>query len=131
MCSRCMARFDCVVSFGAESGSKAYEGAAGNRNSVYTRALIERIDRDGHVVDVKTLLDNVWETVVAASDGAVDDQGDAIPPQVPWVSYSMRPMSRYLVQLGSTLPLHSAIALGVTIGEVVGPLVRASEDQVC
>ncbi len=70
---------------------------------------------------MRTLLqDHVRASVVDATSGA----------QVPWVTTSMDPTPRYLVQLGSNLALHSTLAPGVTIGEVVGPLVTAIEDQV-
>ena len=76
----------------------------------------------GHLDDMRTLLqDHVRASVVDATSGA----------QVPWVTTSMDPTPRYLVQLGSNLALHSTLAPGVTLGEVVGPLVAAIEDQVC
>ena len=115
-------RFNCIVAFAAGSGSPAFEpeDTAGPRN--FTAALLDCISARGHLDDMRTLLlDHVRASVVAATSGA----------QVPWVTTSMDPTPRYLVQLGSNLALHYTLAPGVTIGEVVGPLVSAIEDQVC
>ena len=118
---------DCVVAFAAMSGSPAYDYGAHSRNGNFTAALLDCIPSHGHLENMQALLSSrVRDAVVAATSKPPWPK-----PQVPWVSCSMGSTPRYLVQLGSTLTLHSAIALGVTIGEVVWPLVRAMEDQVC
>jgi hypothetical protein len=72
---------------------------------------------------IQTLMaSRVKDAVVAATSRPL--------PQVPWVSSSMGATPRYLVQLGFNLPLHSTLAPGVTVGEVVEPLVTAVEVQV-
>jgi hypothetical protein len=114
------------VAFAAMAGSQAYDFAAHNRNGSFTSGLLGCIGSHGHLESVQALLAHrVRDAVVAATSK---------PPwpmsQVPWVSSSMGSTPRFLVQLGSNLPLHSTLAPGVTIGEVVGPLVTAIEHQV-
>ena len=119
-----VSRFNCIVAFAAGSGSRAFqpEGTIAHKHSYFSAALLDCISSRGHLDDMRTLLqDHVRASVVDATRGA----------QVPWVTTSMDPAPRYLLQLGSNLALHSTLAPGVTLGEVVGPLVAAIEDQVC
>ncbi len=117
---------DCVVAFAAMSGSRAYDCRSHSRNGSFTAALLECMQSHGHLESIQTLLaSRVRDTVVAATS--------KLPwptTQVPWVSSSIGSTPRYLVQLGSNLPLHSTLAPGVTIGEVAGTLVGAMEEQV-
>ena len=108
------------------SGSKAYDCASHSRNGSFTAVLLECIQSHGHLENIQTLLaSRARDAVVAATSK---------PPwpkqQVPWVSSSIGSTPRCLVQLGSNLPMHSTLAPGVTIGDVVVPLVGAMEDQV-
>ncbi len=120
-----MFRFNCIVAFAAGSGFPAFqpEGTAEHKHSYFTAALLDSISNRGHLDDMRTLLqDHVRARVVDATRGA----------QVPWVTTSMDPTPRYLVQLGSNLALlvRPTLVPGVTVGEVVGPLVTAIEKQV-
>jgi hypothetical protein len=108
------------------SGSQAYDYGAHSRNGNFTAALLDCIHSHGHLENMQALLSSrVRDAVIAATSRPPWHK-----PQVPWVSSSMGSNPRYLVQLGSCLHLHSTLAPGVTLGEVVGPLVAAVEDQV-
>ncbi len=114
------------MAFAAMSGSQAYDYGARSRNGNFTAALLDCIESHGHLENMQTLLSSrVRAAVVAATSGPPWPK-----PQVPWVSSSVSSTSRYLVQLGSNLPLHPTLAPCITVGEVVGPLVTAIEKQV-
>ena len=113
------------MAFAAMAGSQAYDFAAHHRNGSFTSGLLGCIGSHGHLESVQLLAHRVRDAVVTATS-----RPPWPTPQVPWVSSSMGSTPRFLVQLGSNLPLHSTLAPGVTIGEVVGPLVSAIEDQV-
>ena len=117
---------DCVVAFAAMSGSPAYDCGAHSRNGNFTAALLDCIESHGHLENIQALLSSrVRDAVVEATS-----EPPWSKPQVPWVSSSMGSTPRYLVQLGSNLPLHPTLAPCITVGEVVGPLVTAIEKQV-
>jgi hypothetical protein len=114
------------VAFAAMSGTEAYDLDGRNRNGIFTAALLECIRSHGHLENIQKLLSSrVRDAVIAATSKPPWSK-----PQVPWVSSSMGSTPRYLVQLGSNLPLHSTLAPGTTVGDVAVPLVRAMEEQV-
>jgi hypothetical protein len=84
--------------------------------SVYTQALVAALDSQGHVLDVGPLLEAVRASVCEATVGV----------QTPCV-YSAKAAPVRLVSLVGTVTLGT----GVTANDVVLPLVRAVEAQVC
>jgi hypothetical protein len=84
--------------------------------SVYTQALVTTLDSQGHVLDVGPLLKAVRASVCEVTGGV----------QTPCV-YSAKAAPVRLVSLVGTVTLGT----GVTANDVVLPLVRAVEAQVC
>jgi hypothetical protein len=84
--------------------------------SVYTQALVTALDSQGHVLDVVPLLEAVRANVCAVTGGV----------QTPCV-YSAKAAPVRLVSLVGTVNLGT----GVAVNDVVLPLVRAMEAQVC
>jgi hypothetical protein len=84
--------------------------------SVYTQELVTALDSQGQVLDVVPLLEAVRANVCAVTGGV----------QTPCV-YSAKAAPVRLVSLVGTVNLGT----GVTVNDVVLPLVRAMEAQVC
>ena len=113
---------DCVISFSSQSGGLSYEGD-GDRNSIFTSALLKCIASFGHEVDIVVLLERVQEMVTSA---------DRVVRQSPWLSVSKGPRVRYMVELGSSWPLLGGQdQAGVTLGSMVDSFLRHFKLQVC
>ncbi len=86
--------------------------------SVYTQALVTALDSQGHALNVVPLLEFVGASVCAVTGGV----------QTPCVYIAnTAPVPVRLVSLVGTVTLGT----GVSVNDVVLPLVRAVEAQVC
>ncbi len=99
-----------------EAWEGAGGGAGGDRNSVYTAALLDVLGRRGGTVDVAKVLGEVLEQVMARTGRQ----------QVPSSTFSIPSGDIFLMQSVAAVPLSA----GVTVGGVVSALVNEFRRQV-